>query len=646
MNRTYFLALLPLAACAPEQPETLRVATSSIATMNFTPPPCPRGGGSYSCGGREGALPPELQDACVDERWIGYYLDPMGTKFKCPAAYSATIGGQWVVSPLFTSNWAGEHPEELERFCKYEWVESTFNPGPPVISALPNRPNMRLERDCRVVAPQFLPTQSASATLLRNAYRAQLNHADFPASTQIPGNHAVRIAIIDSSPDGSPVVPPQGASDHGMIVSSIAHDANCIYDNGSELDCAADVLTYQALKLDGGTHGYPSDVAEAIDRALHDRKLNAPAARLVINMSIGWHDKYSGLHGPEMRTTGLAAWLSVQHAACLDALVVAAAGNRAQVTNELGPLFPGGWEQEQALCGDGSGSAYRPALYAIGAVSGTDEALGVARDGGTPRIVGPGAFSVVDTYASNLIGSPPTLARSGTSVSAAAFSGLAALVWRYDPTLEYRDIADLIFNNGVLLPELADFQGASTITFDRRRIDICNTIHAVCAGAVCPATCPARPAGASASVDMSAVIDIEFPGLLSGPLTPSTLTNLPIVPRIDQNIERPWVGPQPGKPACPACMGWQSMFSGKIEYDSATEDLDTMVLRMTPCQPAWCDPTMGGIKIEVENPDEEFVVDLGSEFNFDFVDSAVLETSFVVGNETIVTASEVAVEEF
>ncbi|MEQ8273758.1 MAG: S8/S53 family peptidase [Deltaproteobacteria bacterium] len=653
MNRTYFLALLPLVACGPEQPETLRVATSSISTMGFTPPPCPPGGGSYSCGGREGALPPELQDACVDERWIGYYLTAISSKFTCPAAGRLTPGGSWQVSPLFTSNWVGgnfpEHPEELDRFCKYEWIESSSNPGPPVISALPNTGRMRLERDCRVVAPQFLPTQPASATLLRDAYRAQLNHANFGPGAQIPGGHPVRIAVIDSTPDGSPVAPPPGDSDHGMIVSSIARDASCISRNGTEIDCAGDILTYQALTLDGGAHGYPSDVADAIDRALYDWKYSASSANLVMNMSIGWHERYSGLHGPDMRTTGLAAWLSIQHAACAGALVVAAAGNRAQVTTQTGPLYPGGWEFEDTLCSDGATSSYRPALYAIGAVSGRDETLGVARNGGTPRIVGPAAFGVVDTFAQNIIGSPPTLARSGTSVSAAAFSGLAALIWRYDSQAERRDIVDLVYDNGVLLPEPADFQQGATglsTTFSQRRIDICNTIHAVCAGAACPATCPARPAGANVVVDMSAVIDIEFPGLLSGPLTPATLTNLPTVPLIDQNIERPWVGPQPGKPSCPACMGWQSMFSGKIEYDAATEDLDTMVLRMTPCQPAWCDPTMGGIKIEVENPDEEFVVDLGSEFNFDFVDSAVLETSFVVDGETIVTASEVAVEEF
>ncbi len=646
MNKTYFLALLPLVACGPEQPETLRVATSSITTMGFTPPPCPPGGGSYSCGGREGALPPELQDACVDERWIGYYLATMSSKFTCPAAHSSTLGGQWVVSPLFTSNWLGEHPEELERFCKYEWVESTFNPGPPVISALPNTRRMRLERDCRVVAPQFLPTQPASATLLRDAYREQLNHADFPVTAQIPGNQPVRIAIIDSTPDGVPVAPPPGDSDHGLIVSSIAHDTNCIYRNGVELDCAADILTYQALKLEGGSHGYPSDVAEAIDRALFDRKNNDPSARLVINISLGWHEKYSGLHGPQMRTTALAAWQSIQHAACLDALVVAAAGNRAQVTTELGPLFPGGWEQEGALCGDGSSSNYRPMLYAIGAVSGADEALGVARDGGTPRIVGPGAFSVVGTYASNVTGSPPTLARSGTSVSAAAFSGLAALVWRYDPTLEYRDIADLIFSNGVLLPELADFQGAATTTFDRRRIDVCNTLDAVCAGGPCPYSCPPRPAGTNASVDMRAVIDIEFPGLSSGPATSATFTNLPAVPVLDQDVENPWVGPQPGIPSCPACMGILNRLFGKLEFDEVNEDLDSIILRVTPCGPTWCDPKLGGLKIDLENPTEEWMVELPSEFNFNNIESAVLETTFIVDNETIVTASEIAVEEF
>ncbi|CAN0554957.1 unnamed protein product, partial [Laminaria digitata] len=134
---------------------------------------------------------------CTDDRWVGFQLGRRAG--ACPQA-SSSRAGTWTARPLFTAQ-PGTHvalPDELRRFCVYEWQPRAGTTYAPRIYQLPNSASMRLERDCEGVTPLFTP--SASAGMAEAAFQHQVNVPEFPAGTNFPSRR-VDVAVIDTAPD-------------------------------------------------------------------------------------------------------------------------------------------------------------------------------------------------------------------------------------------------------------------------------------------------------------------------------------------------------------------------------------------------------------------------------------------------------------
>lgn len=631
----FVLAFGSLTACGgPEAPE---VGTSAQpVTLGYAPPSCSVPGGSFSCGGREGPIQPDLAAACTNERWVGYKLTP--SPGRCPRARRSRRG-RWAVHKPFAGFPLTTMPTELLRFCVYEWQPAPSYTGAPPIGLLPNTPDMRLERDCNAVAPMFTP--SGSRPIFEAAYASQMNLSDVGAAASFPTASRTAIAIVDSSPtEVTTELPSPGADGHGLVVGAVARKTSCLTSGGAELECAARIRSYQGMPLGDGvaSYGRPLDVAVAMARAIVDWYEWGADDNLIINLSLGWDAKYSGLHGPDIRMTGLAPWLVAQWAVCEGAMLVAAAGNRSQAGVSSGPMFPGGWEQDVRLCA-GPAGIYAPLVHAAGAVDGKDDTLRIARPGGNPRLLAPSSFV---TAASPAPGGGHSRGRlvSGTSLSAAGLSGTAALVWALDPALSADEVMEEIYRAATFFGDPPDF--AKGTGWSQARVDSCSAVARVCQPAHdnCPVACVKRNAGIDAQPDYALAFDLEYPGARLGPATPNaSVTGVVAVPSVDDMLVEPHAGPQPGGTTCPLCGIDGDFLVGQLELPEYANVVD-IVLRLTPCSPGWCDEELGGLGIELEQPLEFFKVDIGGEVDVNVLDNAMLEVTTETDGKQVVRASE------
>lgn len=627
------LALTLLVAACGARPE-LEVASSTNASSAFfyTPPPCSPG--SFSCGFREGPVPPEIAGACRNDRWVGYQLNNPGA---CAPPTRRTLTGRWVVRKLFPNH--ASMPPDLQRFCLYQWRSRTSSR--PVIRVLPNTADMRLERDCEAVTPLFTP--GPSAPLFEQAFASQMLLPEFPPQATLPTTTRVRVAVVDTSPTEKLTgLPSPGADGHGFVVGAVARDVSCLRSGAGVLDCAADIVSYQGMPLGDGvaSFGRPTDVARAMFWAITDWIDQAPADRLLINLSLGWDGRYSGLHGPEMRITALAPWLVAQWAACQDVLIVAASGNRSQINASVGPMFPGGWESDTRICPAHNPFTYAPVIHAAGALDGRDEILRMVRPGGLPRMLAPSAF--VTAHAPTTSGHTiQSRLVSGTSLSAAALSGTAAMVWAFAPDLTPEQVMEQIYRGGVSLSEQADF--AKNGFWPVARVDTCSAVHRVCQATSCPAHCTPRAEGSDDRPNFQTAVDLELPGLRAGPLTPNVIkTAYPLVPSTPEISVNPYAGPQPGGSICPLCGFDGTYLVGQLELTEGTEVLD-LFLRPKLCSPEWCDEELGGVKLEGFNAEEPFKIDMSDTLDTSVIETALLEVTTMSKGEVVVRAAELFV---
>jgi hypothetical protein len=189
--------------------------------------------------------------------------------------------------------------------------------------------------------------------------------------------------------------------------------------------CIAMVSSHLALPLenaetrnekDGGRLGTQGDLAQAINRAVEAWLAEPSQPHLVINLSVGWDRRIGGpdpdgpnAHGGPVR----AVHAALERAACLGALVVAAAGNDSGGPQaKQGPLYPAAWETEPmptpeackkigAVRSKGGSSGAdsksrtnfeanrRPLLFSAGGLLGNDRPLPTGRNGGRPRLAAP-----------------------------------------------------------------------------------------------------------------------------------------------------------------------------------------------------------------------------------------------------------------
>lgn len=566
--------------------------------------------------GPAAAPPPTRSDACDERQWLAV-LPVYASKCPVPRISGA---GAWLVSSLFE-----DHASvELTRYCAYEWGDRTVPPDTTALLALKRERLVQdLSPDCLVAAPAGTAAVDATWSTLRESFRQQTDALDvLPMGPK--GVSAVRVAMVDTSPDGYAAgAAIDGGSGHGFALGRIIRELACPPDGPGMTSgwppaaCIAALSHHLALPMSpsrerdtthGGSFGSFADLAKAIVRAV-DAWVAARQIHqhLVLNLSVGWDGRwggsskagYAGLEpGPK------AVFAAIARASCLGALVVAAAGNDSGGPEvDPGPLYPAAWEslsvpnveackgfvepREQPLLGPPSAAA-APLLLAAGGVEGDDRALAIGRGAGRPRLAAPATHAVADRFDGPR--PAPTRVLTGTSVSAAVTSAIAAVIWGYRPELSREAVVDAVLTSAVPLGKDADFclggvacpLAPGSTAREIRRVGLCPALRLACAATagLCPPglrpTCQDRPAYVDArprfdalelaaidamsavSVSAAAVTKSLAPLGVCGPASIRIAgADYPPMPCPDRQlytaVVAPWVGPQPGSAGCPDC---------------------------------------------------------------------------------------------
>lgn len=416
---------------------------------------------------------------------------------------------EWQAAPLFHSDVWTKHvkglpkplkpprllPAIFERFCVYTAIGSQttltiedFGAGVTIT---------RLDADPDILIPQSVNSSNVRRHLA-DTYAKALQSVDVdgfgPANPYTPPVllEAPRIAVVDTMdflPAAQPIAfdPAKKRQRHGISMSEILGDVRC---RNGDTACRGRSFFAQAFPRGndddlalGGAGSLAAAILESLVRWRIDDGADA-STPLVLNLSVGWDAAVYGDLPPALSAVDHEVLLDVTdasvpaptravhaalvYASCLDALAVAAAGNNLGAPCEQkGPLAPASWERHaaptRAVCNKlFPGSLNQPRIqqdsivptrqalvYAAGGIQADGRPLANMRPGSTPRRVLPALHAVA--------GAGPLLteAWSGTSVAAAALSGLAAALWSYNPKLSPHQVLALIDASGTELPDLA-----------------------------------------------------------------------------------------------------------------------------------------------------------------------------------------------
>jgi hypothetical protein len=642
-SRLHAVVLLALAALACTPPDAAMEEGPALARREFAldagAPPCPIAGGN--CVPVAPAIPDA--EACPATRWIAVLSnDDPDPNSDCPPPPPSNSEGSWTASRLFGSTagrWA--LPPGLQRFCVYNWnAMGRTVPSSTTVNALKAKLDpdaVRVDSDCHVVAPLGTSnTLKAAWQTLHTDFHAQTGRVASLPSGQLPPAK-VRVAVVDSSPhryEGGDAV--EDRLGHGHAMGRVIRELGCP-DAGAGA-CITQVANHLALPLvapnvrdivHGGYFGEQTRLAQSIHVAVSDwRSHNAgyvPSGedrtlqpRLVVNLSLAWDPRYKGEYSGdpalELPAPVYAVHEAIRHARCHGALVIAAAGNDPGGPGDLpGPMYPAGWEQKRAPTSaeceafeepaydsepdDGTllfpparAGAYQPLVYAVGGVRADDTPLENSRPGGRPRLAAPGAHALAADFNSSGV-LVPTDVLTGSSISAATVSGIAATVWGYRPALTGPEVMELVRQGSVSLGTPADFcLGGNPCPWiaedprrDIRRVSLCKALtQQACAmpGGLCPdpklfrcgtrgaysAPLPQLTTAERATIE--AGVKVVDGSTLNVDLKPLNVCNhdwlrssrfrydLTVCPgRQYYGIPvRPWTNPQPSKNPCTLCL--------------------------------------------------------------------------------------------
>lgn len=527
---------------------------------------------------------------------------------QAPGLNQASWSG-WTVKPLFqaSSNINGTPPGRLADFCIYEYQpdqlsEPASKPSPPEGLSSYEKDYVALMR-----AGTGLDSGTELDSLLWKLqeahFLAQTGEARLPLTGAFP---RVRVAILDTQPTekclpgrksrlGKCLPEKAGNSSHGYTMAYIAHRLVC-NDDGR---CAATVVPELAMSVvsfkdqtvvrniqKGGFRGTVSELAVAIlgaiahwDDDVHRGREHAD--HLVLNLSLGWDGALIGGLDEKEKDTPLAVqavYAALEYAAWRGVLVVAAAGNsRLGPQPGSGPLLPAAWETRV--------SPWGPLVYAAGGVQSDGRTLSNARQKGTPSRVAYAEQAVVTTpKPNNQPNNQPnnrTAIYTGTSVSAAVLSSVAAAVWNFRPDLSARELMELIDRSGDDLGRPADFfypenKGPAPVV---HRISLCSALVRACRDGqgACPSPkkLPAckewdrRPLDLRkrlARLKVNSVLDaaqLTKEMEVSGPCSVARVRFAQEPPKFPCPIEQlhdlsdlPGTAPQPPPDPCPNCLLW------------------------------------------------------------------------------------------
>jgi len=464
----------------------------------------------------------ETEKACADWRWIG--ISRAGA--RCPE-----VPG-WTVRPLFAQvapvqqevGCFGERPfpekvpdpaviQELSRFCTYE-ITSPFKSlklltFPPAVS----NDLVRFDQDCAALSVSAaIEPAGKNWQLQLDTFLAQAGKPKKPL--KINNRLGVRLAFLDTQPTSKRAPEKYWHSPHGYTLDHIAQQLVCT--QGPDAHCAAQITTRLAMPIidfdpkksrhnrihpsEGGYLGMQSDLAEAIRNEVDDWVKAKQQEHLVLNLSMAWDgDLFGGLNEQqigEMRAGTQAVYRALQYATGFDVLVLAAAGNqKGAPCDNTGPLLPAAWEIGERLqsCSD-----EKPLVYAVGGVRSDGSPLLNARPGGMPLRAAYGEKAVVPTW------DPKTLPvmLTGSSVSTAVVSSIAAIVWDTRPDLDSYGVMKKLYESGEPLAFKADFWAGSGTPSNPpfpivHRVSLCAALEAACSdnpdtSASCPVERPCK----------------------------------------------------------------------------------------------------------------------------------------------------------
>lgn len=403
--------------------------------------------------------------------------------------------------------------------------------------------------------------------------------------------NGVRLTFIDSQPDGVWVLPrPSGQdSQHGFTLGYLAQSLVCPPSG----PCAVTIAARRALRYrnfssqeplapqeipDGSGHiGLVSDLAAAILAEVLEWRDIGTSKHLILNLSLGWDGELFGdLDAPtvsRLEPSVQAVYRALRFARQSGVLVVAAAGNSRGGERSAWPLLPAAWElRRPAFFPFRFG---RKPVYAIGGVDWQGLPLPNTRKGGLPRRV-----TYADHSVTGIEPNTPTVMYTGTSVSAAVASSIAAVVWHLRPELEPAEVMRLITRSGGKLDVQADFYAWKILPSklvsapDARRLSLCQAVRQACGtdGKRCPARgqlseCPSVPEPRLGEL----LVNLQGGNHSAGdPVFPDPLRNL-----ADVTSQR-WVIPQPELTPCPGCTlvpipPPSAMAPGPLPYDLVLE---------------------------------------------------------------------------
>lgn len=527
-------------------------------------------------------------------------LKPTAT--SCPAVQAGQV--QLLRAALFPT--AKTH--RMGRYCVYAHPQGVLMPAPEHPAFL------RVDPDLDVLLPQ------AEALASNPDYRRALTDAHLASlGGSFGGPHAQsiyttaqglpRLAIVDTADqrgeyDGS------GARKHGLAMGMLAEQIRCPAPipmnppSSSAVKCraltsfvqafpnasnAVDRLRWPALDVPNHTLGSLGTVAQAVVTTLPA----SPNTPVVINLSLGWEgevagriyrlaeDQHSTLRNApstDIPAPVQAAHAALLYASCRGALVIAAAGNNlGGACEQTGPLEPAAWESfpapnasqcaailspvQPVVPPDPTGPTPGPLLYAAGGILDDGAPLPISRVGGTPPRVAPSFMAVA---------AGRTDPWTGTSVSAAVLSGLAAAVWTYEPTWTAHQVIAWIDGANLRSGPTIDFaspiadQRAVRLSGSRTRNRLCSVAPQVPG---CHQSSGTLADGGEQLAAVLTAVQASTPDITSIPHRPrhvhrksrcgSAVTTTSYANTTEAanppGPPLPWARPQPPTPICPAC---------------------------------------------------------------------------------------------
>ncbi len=271
---------------------------------------------------------------------------------------------------------------------------------------------------------------------------------------------SIRVAVIDSGvaidhPDLKPQLlagknylslgePPVDDYGHGTHIAGVI--ATTLNNEEGQSGLAPWVEIDARKVLDSKGLGSISNLATAIREAVDE-------GAKIVNLSV--------------QTTADSATLkaAIQYAATQGALIVAAAGNC--VTTDCPVLYPGAYDEAMAVAA--TGYANRRAYY-----SPKGDQVEIAAPGGEGKSVSSkqifSAWSVVaksECHAASgdyqIVNGGAYCNDSGTSMAAAVVSGVAALVWSFDPDMSAAEVRALLNSTAAPLPYTSSVVGSGLV---------------------------------------------------------------------------------------------------------------------------------------------------------------------------------------